>query len=88
MDAHARFTEEIDKPQARGHARGTGDSLGYFRASEFAGQPVPERQWLVERFIPAGQPTMLSGDAALARAPSECSSVCLPRSTGHGWGCR
>jgi RecA-family ATPase len=39
-----------------------------FDASEFEGQPVPERQWLVKDFIPANAVTIFGGDGGTGKS--------------------
>lgn len=37
-------------------------------ASDFAGKPVPEREWIVDGLIPAGNVTLLSGDGGVGKS--------------------
>lgn len=38
------------------------------KASDFASRPVPERQWLVREFIPAGQVTLFGGEGGAGKS--------------------
>lgn len=71
----APFREEIDRPKL---------VQDYFRASDFDGQPVPEREWIVPRLIPAGNPTLLAGDGGTGKSLLG-AQLCAAAALGREW---
>lgn len=87
----ARFREEVDQPKLNGQNRNSDIGAkvtdmrrlsSYFRASDFEGQAVPDRSWLVPGFIPADSPSLLGGDGGTGKSLlglQLCAAVALDR---------
>jgi RecA-family ATPase len=54
--------------QANGHDPEPGAPLDITVAANLAGQPVPERGWLVPHWIPSREVTLLSGDGGVGKS--------------------
>lgn len=55
-----------------------------FRASAFAGRPIPPRQWFVDGLIPAAAPTIISADGGTGKSRLVLQAA-VATVTGKGW---
>jgi AAA domain len=81
--AAAKEPKNVEAPPPTPHIEGSSDN-GIVRGDELLSTTAPPRRWFVEKFIPAGETTMLGGDGGSGKTTLGLQ-LCVASVSGGKW---